>query len=267
MNILETIVAFKKKEIEGRKKIIPINKLEESVFYSREMPSFFDAIAKPGPSIIGEFKRKSPSQGMINIHSEVEQLAKEYEKAGISGMSILTDLEFFGGEDQDLKNVALFTQMPLLRKDFIIDEYQVIESKSIGASAILLIASILTKEKIKSFIELSSNIGLDVLFEIHDKEDLNKMNQAVRIAGINNRNLKTFEVDINHSAELFSQLPDVCLKVAESGIKDYTDVKRLYDIGFNGFLIGGSFMKSRNPGKTVVKFMEELKNYSNGLKN
>ena len=167
MDILEIIINHKLKEVEGKKRIIPVSKLEGSEFFKRRMPSFYQALGKPGPSIIGEFKRKSPSKGIINISSEVDEVARGYEKAGIAAMSILTDMEFFGGEEQDLQNIAGFTKIPLLRKDFILDEYQVIESKSIGASSILLIASALTRKEVKNFTELAHSLGMDVLFEVH----------------------------------------------------------------------------------------------------
>jgi indole-3-glycerol phosphate synthase len=223
------------------------------------MPSFYDALAKPGPSIIGEFKRKSPSKGMININAEVEQVARRYEEAGIAAMSILTDKEFFGGADYDLRNVAGFAKIPLLRKDFIMDEYQVVESKSIGASAILLIAAVLSKKEIGALTELSLNLGMDVLFEIHDEKDLEKMSHKINIIGVNNRNLKTFEVSIDHSIELFSCLPVNSLKVAESGFQTYREVMKLFTAGYNAFLIGGKFMRSKNPGKAAAQFMKDLK--------
>ena len=259
MDILDTIIAYKKKEIEAKKMVFPVTRLEDTVFFKKSMPSFYEALAKPGPSIIGEFKRKSPSKGVININSEVEDVAKGYEEAGIAAMSILTDMEFFGGEEQDLQNVAGFTSLALLRKDFIVDEYQVIESKSIGASAILLIASVLSRKEVKNFTDLALNLGMDVLFEIHDDKDLSKTYHRIRIVGVNNRNLKTLEVNMDHSSELFAQLPENSLKVAESGFKAHKDVKKLFDSGYDAFLIGENFMRSKNPGKAAAKFIEDLR--------
>jgi indole-3-glycerol phosphate synthase len=259
MDVLDKIIAFKRSELEGKKRCFPVSKFEDSAFFRREMPSFHEALAKPEPSIIGEFKRKSPSNGMININAEVEQVAREYEEAGIAAMSILTDMEFFGGEDHDLQNVAGFVKIPLLRKDFIVDEYQVVESKSIGASAILLIAAVLSKKLVGTLTELSLNLGMDVLFEIHDEKDLEKMSHKIKIIGVNNRNLKTFEVSMDHSRELFSCLPENCLKVAESGFQTYKEVTKLFTTGYNAFLIGGKFMRSKNPGKTAARFMKDLK--------
>ncbi len=259
MNILDKIIAFKRSELECKKKCFPVSKFENSAFFKREMPSFHDALAKPGPSLIGEFKRKSPSNGMININAETEQVARGYEEAGIAAMSIITDMEFFGGADHDLQNVAGFVKIPLLRKDFIVDEYQVVESKSIGASAILLIAAVLSKKEVGALTELSLNLGMDVLFEIHDEKDLEKMSHKIKIIGVNNRNLKTFEVSMDHSRELFSRLPENCLKVAESGFQTYKEVTKLFTTGYNAFLIGGKFMRSKNPGKAAARFMKDLK--------
>lgn len=259
MDLLDKIIAYKKSELEGKKKCFPVSRFKDSAFFKREMPSFYDALAKPGPSIIGEFKRKSPSNGVININAEAEQVARGYEEAGISAMSILTDMEFFGGADHDLRNVAGFVRIPILRKDFIVDEYQVVESKSIGASAILLIAAVLSKKEVGALTELSLNLGMDVLFEIHDEKDLEKMSHKIKIIGVNNRNLKTFEVSMDHSRELFSRLPENCLKVAESGFQTYIEVTKLFTTGYNAFLIGGKFLRSKNPGKIAARFMKDLK--------
>ena len=259
MDVLDKIVAYKKGELESKKKCFPVSKFEDSEFFKREMPSFHDALAKPGPSIIGEFKRKSPSTGMININADPEQVARGYEEAGIDAMSILTDMEFFGGTGHDLRNVAGFVKIPLLRKDFIVDEYQVVESKSIGASAILLIASILSKRSVSALTDLSLNLGMDVLFEIRDEKELDKMSSKIKIIGVNNRNLKTFEVNMDHFGLLLSCLPENCLKVAESGFQTSGEVIKLFTAGYNAFLIGGKFMRSEDPGKSASRFMKDLK--------
>jgi indole-3-glycerol phosphate synthase len=259
MDVLDKIIASKRNEVEDKKKCFPISKFEDSSFFKRKMPSFYDALARQGPSIIGEFKRRSPSKGNINLDAEIEQVARGYQEAGIAAMSILTDLEFFGGENKDLQNVAGLVNIPLLRKDFIVDEYQVIESKSIGASAILIIAEVLSKKEVSALTELSLNLGMDVLFEIHDEKDLEKMNQKIKIIGVNNRNLKTFEVNTDHSRQLFQHLPGNCLKVAESGLLTYKDVAMLFHTGYNVFLIGGKFMRSKDPGKAAAMFIKDLK--------
>jgi indole-3-glycerol phosphate synthase len=258
MNILDTIIAFKRSEVKIGKQLFPVRKLQDSPFFKLKMPSLYEILAEPIPSIIGEFKRKSPSKGVINISADVKQVVKGYQEAGISAISILTDNEFFGGKDTDLRIVAEFARIPLLRKDFIIDEYQVIESKSIGASAILLIASVLSKPDVTILSDLAYNLGMDVLFEIHDEKDLEKMTHKIKIIGVNNRNLKTFDVSIENSSDLFSRLPLSCLKVAESGFHTPDDVKRLFHVGYDAFLIGEKFMRSENPGKTAADFINDL---------
>jgi indole-3-glycerol phosphate synthase len=259
MDILDKIIAFKRDEVKVKKMLYPVSKLEDSVFFRRQMPSFYEALAKPEPSIIGEFKRKSPSKGVINFTADVEQVAREYQEAGIAAISILTDKEYFGGENHDLQKVAGFIKIPLLRKDFIVDEYQVIESKSIGASAVLLIATVLSKKEVSRLTELVLNLGMDILFEIHDEKDLDKMNPEIKIIGINNRNLKTFEVSMDNSRDLFHHLPLNCIKVAESGFQTYKEVIKLFTTGYNAFLIGGEFMRSKNPGETAARFIKDLK--------
>jgi indole-3-glycerol phosphate synthase len=259
MNILDKITAFKREEVRSQKMLLPVRQLENSRYFKQQMPSFYDAIASTGPSVIGEFKRRSPSKGIINAEITVEEVVKGYEEAGIAAISVLTDLEFFGGNSQDLTRAASFIKIPLLRKDFIVDEYQVVESKSIGASAILLIAGILGKKEIKELSETATNLGMDVLFEIHDEKELDKIAQGIRIIGINNRNLNTFEVRMDNSINILPHLPPDYIKVAESGFQTPDDVRNLYNQGFNAFLIGEKFMRSDNPGETSFRFMKDLK--------
>jgi indole-3-glycerol phosphate synthase len=259
MNILETIIAHKRKEVDARKKFFSVSSLETSEFFTKSCPSFRDAVAAPGPSVIGEFKRKSPSKGIINNLVEIDFVAKGYEAAGVKAMSILTDLEFFGGDELDLQRVAAYLKIPILRKDFIVDEFQVIESKSIGASAILLIAAVLSKKEISVFTQLAVSLGLDILCEIHEPSELDKLGAKNNILGINNRNLKTFTVDIGHSQELIRSLPAESLKVAESGLSSYEEVKLLYETGFDAFLIGENFMRTPDPGRAAEKFIRGLK--------
>ncbi len=259
MNILDQIIAHKRIEVGIRKKLFSVSSLEVSTFYNQKRPSFRDAVAEAGPSIIGEFKRKSPSKGIINSQVEIDEVAKGYQEAGVKAMSILTDLEFFGGDELDLQKVASYATIPLLRKDFIVDEYQIIESKSFGASAILLIAAVLTKKEIHKFTQLADTLGLDILCEIHDPSELDKLDRRNTILGINNRNLKTFSVDIGHSQELIRQLPADSLKVAESGLSSYEEVKLLFETGFDAFLIGENFMRTPDPGHAAGKFIKGLK--------
>ena len=259
MNILDKISAGKREEVKDRKIANPVSALEKSAFFNLRMPSFYDSLSNPSPSVIGEFKRKSPSRGVINPGANIREVALGYQDAGIAAMSVLTDEEFFGGKNSDLQEVAKIIKIPVLRKDFIIDEYQVIEAKSIGSSAILLIASILSKKEVNIFSGIAMNLGMDILFEIHDKSDLDKISQNIKIIGVNNRNLKTFEVSIDNSYDLFKHLPHDCLKVAESGFQTSEDVMRLFKKGYDAFLIGESFMKSEDPGKSAAAFIYNLK--------
>jgi indole-3-glycerol phosphate synthase len=259
MNILEKIAAFKREEVRSRKLATPVNMLEKSACFKLAVPSFHDALAKPGPSVIAEFKRKSPSRGDINPSADILQVALGYQDAGTAAISVLTDTEFFGGNNSDLQDVAGAVKIPVLRKDFVVDEYQVVEAKSLGAGAILLIASILTKKEVDTLSELSLNLGMDILFEIHDMADIEMISRNIKIIGVNNRNLKTFEVSMDNSNDLLQHLPGDCIKVAESGIQTYKDVIQLFKKGYNAFLIGENFMKSDDPGKSAKIFMNNLK--------
>lgn len=259
MNILERIVAAKKIETETRKKICPVKELERSAFFDKPVLSFFDSLNKKEPSVIAEFKRKSPSKGIINNNADVEQVASGYFSAGVAAMSVLTDKEFFGGSEGDLEKVAKLSLLPLLRKEFIIDEYQVIEAKSIGASAILLIGSILTREQIKNLSMLAFSLGMEVLFEMHDIEDIDKINPDIRIVGVNNRNLNTFKVDRSNSINMLGLLPEKCIKVAESGFESPEEVNMMFTEGYNAFLIGEKFMRSNDPGRSAAAFISALK--------
>ncbi len=259
MSILDTIISHKRQLVEGRKKLIPLSSLEKSALFASQRPSFLDALSVPGPAVIAEFKRKSPSKGIINDTADIEKVAFGYEAAGVNAMSILTDLEFFGGDELDLQKVAEFSRIPLLRKDFIIDEYQLVEARSFGASAILLIAAVLTKQEIRTFTELALSLGMDVLCEVHEPEELKKLGKKNSIVGINNRNLNTFSVDLGHSQELMRQLPADCLRVAESGISSVDEVCLMYRAGFKAFLIGENFMKNADPGRAAEKFIKGLR--------
>jgi indole-3-glycerol phosphate synthase len=259
MNILDKITAVKREEVNRRKIINPVSALERSVFFSFRMPSFYDSLSVPAPSIIGEFKRKSPSRGDINPGANIIEVAQGYQNAGVAAMSVLTDEEFFGGKNSDLQEVAGLLEIPLLKKDFIVDEYQVVEAKSTGSSAILLIASILSAKEVDILSRTALNLGMDILFEIHDKSDLDKISSNIKIIGVNNRNLKTFEVSLDNSSDLLKHLPQDCLKVAESGFQTPEDVVRLFKNGYDAFLIGENFMKTADPGNSAAVFIDNLK--------
>ncbi len=259
MNILDKIVAQKKIEIELAKQAVSIKQLEQTEFFKRSTISITSNILQGNSTgIIAEFKRKSPSKGIINDTSKVLDVVKQYEIAGVSACSILTDELFFGGNKQDILTVRNELNVPILRKDFMIDEYQFIEAKAIGADVVLLIASILSPKQVKDFTELARSLQLEVLLELHDETELNHVCDDVHMVGINNRNLKTFEVDIEQSIRMAEKLGNDFVKVAESGISSIETLIHFKNNGFQGFLIGENFMKTENPGLTCQQFIEQL---------
>lgn len=257
-NILETIIAQKRVEVAQRKINMPITFLEKEFFFHRTPYSFMDFLLDENRTgIIAEFKRQSPSKGIINNSAEIIDVTKDYAKYGASAISVLTDEQFFGGSLDDLKN-ARINPIPILRKDFIIDEYQLIESKANGADIILLIAACLSINEVKTLSLLAKNLGLSVLLEIHTEQELQHICDGVDVVGINNRNLKDFKVDLHHSIELGKQIPSNKLRIAESGINNVHSIVMLREQGFSGFLIGEKFMKETNPGKAFKTFTAEL---------
>jgi len=259
MNILEKIVADKRKEVVLKSALIPASQLEQSVLFSRTCPSLKEALENSPSGIIAEHKRRSPSKQTINQNTNVAQVAKGYENAGVSGMSVLTDIKYFGGSLEDLLLARASVDMPLLRKEFMIDEYQVLEAKANGADVILLIAAILTKNEIKTLSELAKSLGMDVLLEVHNLEELEKsIMPSLDMLGVNNRDLKTFEVSLATSKELSKHIPKEFVKVSESGISSIEAITELKDYGFQGFLIGENFMKTENPGESAKAFIKSL---------
>lgn len=261
MSILDEIVAKKKTEVSSRKELYPVKLLEKSVFFAGETVSLCHYLRREDKQgIIAEIKRRSPSKGVINHHVSVEKLSIGYMQAGASALSVLTDNEYFGGSSADLETARRFNFCPILRKDFIVDEYQICESKSIGADAILLIAAVLSVEQIKSFTELAHSLGLEVLFEVHNDEELqSKFLPELDIVGVNNRNLKTFEVSIETSKELSEKIPSEALKISESGIDSAETIVELRNFGYEGFLIGESFMKTSRPQAACERFIREVR--------
>ena len=259
MNILDKIIKNKKLEIAASKKKISIADLQVTAFFQRQTISLKESV-KSGSGIISEFKRQSPSKGIINDKADVLKVTKSYEKFGASGISILTDEIFFGGTLQDVLEVRDEISIPILRKDFMIDEYQFYEAKANGADVILLIASCLSPNQVQEFTELSHQLGLEVLLEIHTEEELHHFNRNIDFVGINNRNLKDFKVDLQHSVNMKNQLPKDVLSVAESGIYSIDDFKFLKGKGFDGFLMGEYFMKNANPEIAFEEFINTIKN-------
>ncbi len=260
MTILEEITGFKKIEIREQKSRVPYKKLEQSNFFMRNTLKLTEYLADPlKTAVITEFKRKSPSKGMINEKAGVVTVTKGYAGSGASGLSVLTDSKYFGGSAEDLVKAREANEIPILRKDFTIDEYQVIEAKAIGADAILLIAACLDKKEIGHLAKMASSLNLQVILEVHELTELNMINDYITIMGVNNRNLKTFEVDIHTSAELARYIPSEFVKISESGISTPGHIKMLKDLGFNGFLIGEKFMKEEDPVEAFRSFLMKIK--------
>jgi len=259
MNILDKIVKDKRKEVELKKSMIPTSQLEQSVLFERDTTSLAQHLKHSTSGIIAEHKRRSPSKSIINQNLNVQDVAKGYETAGVCGMSVLTDGKYFGGALDDLIIARASCNLPLLRKEFIIDAYQILEAKAYGADVILLIAAILTTEEIKHFSELAKSLQLDVLLEVHNEEELYKsIMPSIDMLGVNNRNLKTFEVSLETSKTLSQLIPDEFVKVSESGISSVEAIKALQPFGYKGFLIGENFMKTNNPGESAKNFINEL---------
>ncbi|MVN20191.1 indole-3-glycerol phosphate synthase TrpC [Mucilaginibacter arboris] len=260
MTILDRIVARKKVEVQASKSKTSYIKLEESEYFSRKPYSFREFLLDPTKSgIIAEFKRKSPSKGIINDRAKVKNVTQAYAAAGASALSVLTDRAFFMGKKSDLIQARKANQIPVLRKDFMIDEYQVIEAKALGADIILLIAAILSPQEIKKMAELAKSLGLNVLLEVHNLEELERsLDQNLDAIGVNNRNLADFTVSVDTSFTLIKSIPAEFLKVSESAISDPETIRQLKEAGFNGFLIGENFMKEADPGAAMKEFVGKI---------
>jgi len=259
MNILDKIVEHKRAEVSRNKLEISISELEKSFYFDRKVLSLKESLEKGNRTgIIAEFKRRSPSKGVINDKADVIEVTTAYTENGASALSVLTDENFFGGNDEDLIG-ARINDIPVLRKDFIIDEYQVIEAKSIGADVILLIAACLTPTEVKRLAGFARSMGLEVLLELHDERELAHVCNETELIGINNRNLKTFDVNIEQSLLMAGKIPDDKIKIAESGISSVDDIMMFKENGFKGFLIGELFMKEADPTIAFAEFVNALR--------
>ena len=259
MTILEQITNYKKLEVAAKKEAFPIAVLEQSKHFSRSCYSLAAALRSSNNGIIAEHKRRSPSKAVINDTALVPEVVQGYEKAGAAGISILTDTKFFGGSMADLLVARQSVSLPLLRKDFIVDPYQIVEAKAYGADAILLIAACLTAQQLADYAALAKQLQLEVLLEVHNSEEIKKsLHEHVDIIGVNNRNLKTFEVSIEISKDLSVLIPDSFVKISESGISSPKAILELKPYGFEGFLIGENFMKTDRPGESAAQFIQQL---------
>jgi len=258
MTILDKIIASKKVEVASRKLSIPVSALEKAPAFARKCLSMKQSLLNSESGIISEFKRKSPSLGWIHEDADVVDVTAGYSAAGASGISILTDEEYFGGTPMDLMAARQFITCPVLRKDFVIDEYQLYEAKAMGADVILLIAAALTVEQTLVLAQKAHELGLEVLLEVHNAEELGHANDFVDMLGVNNRNLKTFEQSIQTSFDLAALIPEKFVKVSESGISKTETVKELRKLGYKGFLMGENFMKEENPAEALQMFIKKL---------
>jgi indole-3-glycerol phosphate synthase len=259
MNILDTIVKRKQEEVAIRKSKVKESQLINTDGFDRKCLALSAFITHPDLSgIIAEFKRRSPSKPSINLNADVEKVTSSYQSAGVSALSVLTDIDFFGGSDMDLQRARAANDIPILRKDFVIDPYQILEAKSMGADAILLIAEILSKSDINELSKVAVDCGLEVLLEIHTADQITKYNESIRNIGVNNRDLKTFTTDIRYSKDIFPKLPADSTKISESGIDVPKSVLDLMHVGYQGFLIGECFMKTEDPGLACAAFIHNL---------
>lgn len=267
MTILNKIVDHKREEVAQRRELFPVKLLEQSLYFEAPCVSMKKYLRRPDKSgIIAEFKRKSPSKGDINPYAKVEEVTIGYMQAGASGLSVLTDSHFFGGKNEDLTEARKFNFCPILRKDFIIDEYQLFEARAIGADVILLIAECLDRGRLKDLAKRAKDLGMEVLMEVHSEDQLVKANEYVDMIGVNNRNLHDFSVSIQTSIDLFTKIPADFVKISESGISDPNVIVQLKQVGFEGFLVGEYFMMDDEPHKKCQDFIERVNDMEATLK-
>lgn len=263
-DILEEIMAHKRHEVEASKREVPLsvlaNLLKERYRQRQLRPTYSlkQALQNSNSGIISEFKRKSPSKGWISQNADPAIIAPAYEQGGASALSVLTDAKYFGGSSEDLRTARSKVSLPILRKDFICDEYQLYEARLWGADAVLLIASALERNTCIALARKAKELQLEVLLELHHERELEYLNNAVDVVGINNRNLGTFHTDTEHSFLLAEQLPRETVRISESGISDAATARELRQKGFQGFLIGELFMRTENPGESLKYFLQQM---------
>jgi indole-3-glycerol phosphate synthase len=261
MNILENIINHKREEVKEKKELYPLKLLEKSIYFDTGTVSLKEYLKRADKvGVIAEIKRKSPSKGEINKYISVERTSIGYMQAGASALSVLTDTKFFGGKNEDLTTARVFNYCPILRKDFIVDQYQVVETRSIGADVVLLIAAVLEPAEISDLAKFAKSLGLEVLLEVKDKTELDRsLNEYIDIVGINNRNLNDFSVNISGSESLVTHIPKEFMKISESGINSAAELINLKTMGFDGFLIGERFMKHSRPEKACADFIKDVR--------
>lgn len=259
MNRLNKIVASKHREVAEKKQRVPVRDLEASVYFEAPTCSLRDCLRSGNKHVIAEFKRQAPASGVLHPNASVTRVVRGYAAAGAAGVSILTDSPFFGAQPDDLQQAAAIKSVPLLRKDFIVDPYQVLEARAMGADVILLIASVLTAGEVRSLSQLARSVGLEVLLEIHRQDELEKCVDTIDLIGVNNRNLETFDIDLDHSIQLLSALPDGFPAISESGIHTVNDGVKMLQAGYQALLIGTQFMRTPAPEKSFESFATALR--------
>ena len=259
MSILESIIKDKRTEVQLRKSLIPPSRLEGFGLFDRPVNSLRKSLQARKTGIIAEHKRRSPSKAVINQSGSVADIVSGYTRAGAGGISVLTDGKYFGGSLDDLILARASTELPLLRKEFIIDPYQILEARAYGADAILLIAAVLSKDELHSLCRTAQSLDLEVLLEVHSRQELEfSLEAGADLIGVNNRNLKTFEVSLDVSRALCPLIPDSIGKISESGLKTGAELFELKQLGFEGFLMGEAFMKTSDPGSALVDFLKKM---------
>lgn len=256
-NILDEIIAKKRIEIESRRSEIPLRELEIMIDFSHS-GRFKEALEYSETGIIAEFKRRSPSRDWIFKEAKVDEVIPQYAEAGAAAISVLTDYPFFGGSIEDFRQARTLVSTPLLRKDFMVSEYQIFEAKVLAADAVLLIAAALTKAETLSLAKLAKSLQLDTLLEVHNEKELDYLNEFIDVVGVNNRDLKRFITDVDISRDLAQAIPNEFLKISESGLSSAETLKELRNLGYRGFLMGETFMKEANPGLALTQLIKEL---------
>ncbi|NLZ95552.1 MAG: indole-3-glycerol phosphate synthase TrpC [Bacteroidales bacterium] len=258
-DILREIIAHKRNEVDKQKKILHLKEIEKVIEMQQEAaPSLKEALLNSSHGIIAEFKRKSPSKSWMNQYADASVIPLQYEDSGAAALSILTNEKYFGGTVKDMQQTIASTSIPVLRKEFIVDEYQIYESKMHGAHAILLIAAALSPQQCKAFTKTALDLGLEVLLELHDETELDHISPLNNMIGVNNRNLGSFITDVGKSYQMIDQLPSEAVLISESGISDAKTIYELRQVGYRGFLIGENFMKTENPGRTLQQFIADI---------
>lgn len=264
-DILTTILENKRSEVKRQKEAVSQYFLEEMIQEPLPCISLKDALSKSAHGIIAEFKRRSPSKGFINENLLPEDVVIQYAQAGAAALSILTDEKFFGGSLKDLRNARPHADIPLLRKDFIIDEYQLYQAKAVKADVILLIAAALDREECRRLAHTAHQLNMEVLLEVHNEQELDCLNEYIDVLGVNNRRLRTFETCIETSFRIAEKLPEGIIRISESGISEPEDIITLRNAGYRGFLIGENFMKTPSPGETLKEFILAIGDKQTGI--